>query len=289
MSPEPVIQLARSRAGAGLTGAAVLTLVLWACGQPRQPGPGVQQPAGAERAPLLYETKTLEQLESDCSDPETCARVSLEYPEITAAPSEAALEALNDSIAARLLAPVLGEGPAAPTPAALARGFLDEAASAARELPAGAFLGVWSLERKIAVIHQDARAFSIEASQLWFTGGAHSNSFNILASFDPGTGRRLQLADLLVPGFEPRLREAAERRFREVREIPEGQTLTEAGFWFEDDVFTLNGNFAVADSGLAFHFDPYEVAPYAWGPTDFVVSREQLGDLVRPDGPLAAR
>jgi hypothetical protein len=147
-------------------------------------------------------------------------------------------------------------------------------------------MGVWFLERKIPVIHADARAFSIEASQFWFTGGAHPNSFATLASFDPATGRRLRLTDVLASGYEPRLLAAAERSFRRAREIPEGQPLTEAGFWFENDVFTLTDNFAVADSGLAFHFDPYEVAAYALGPTDFVVSREQLADLIRADGPL---
>ena len=61
-----------------------------------------------------------------------------------------------------------------------------------------------------------------------------------------------------------------------------------AGFWFEDDIFSATDNFAVADSGLAFHFDPYEVAPYALGESDFVVTREELGDLIRADGPLGS-
>ena len=54
-------------------------------------GRQVQAPERPEPGSLTYEIGTLERLEPGCSDAETCARVSLEYPEITAAPSQAAL------------------------------------------------------------------------------------------------------------------------------------------------------------------------------------------------------
>ncbi len=238
--------------------------------------------------PLGYETRTLERGEPDCREAgDSCGRVLLEYPELMTAPSEAVREALNDSIAALLLEP-LDDGTRAASPEGLAEEFLARNAEARLSSPEGASNAGWFLERKVRVIHQDALVFSLQETVFWHTGGAHPNTSARLASFDPASGRRLVLEDLLTPGYGPPLNAIAEHRFRALREIPDGQSLTDAGFWFEDGVLSLNDNFAVADSGLAFHFDPYEVGPYALGPTDLVLDREELAELIRPGGPLDA-
>ena len=42
-------------------------------------------------------------------------------------------------------------------------------------------------------------------------------------------------------------------------------------------------------AGVRWHFDPYEIAPYAWGPTDFTAPFELLRPFGKNDGPLAGR
>lgn len=272
---------------AGAITAAAAQLACGGAGPPLHDSP--RSTSRGQGPPLTYATRTLERGEPDCPEAaDSCGRVSLEYPEITTAPSDEVREALNDSIAALLLEP-LDDGTRAASPEGLAEEFLARNAEARLSLPEGAPTAGWFLERKVRVIHQDALVLSLEETVFWYTGGAHPNTSARLASFDPGSGRRLVLEDLLTPGYGPPLNAIAEHRFRAIREIPDGQSLTDAGFWFEDGVFSLNDNFAVADSGLAFHFDPYEVAPYALGPTDVVLDREELGELIRPGGPLDAR
>lgn len=231
---------------------------------------------------LSWETRTLERTASGC-DEGSCASVSLAYPELTAAPTEEAKRALNRFVREIVLAPAVGEEPAA-TPEALAAEVLEEAERFQREVPDAP--GGWALERTVKVVYQTPRVVSLEAAEYVFLGGAHPNSAVTYASFDPTTGRRLALGDLLLPGMEARLREIAEMRFREAREIPPERDLAEEGFELEGGAFALNDNFAVLESGLVFYYNPYEIAAYVMGPTEVKLPREDLAKLVRPDGPL---
>ena len=81
---------------------------------------------------------------------------------------------------------------------------------------------------------------------------------------------------------------AGERAFRLARELKETDDLAVAGF-FESAAgrFALNENFAPTVDGLAFHYDAYEIAAYAAGPTDLLIPWEEIADLILADGPLA--
>jgi hypothetical protein len=239
--------------------------------------------------PVRYEMRSLERTAGGCPEEPrgVCAEVELEYPEIEAAPTREAEERLRDAVGTFLLAPA----PFVDRPAGaeeLAREFLAHQAEVRRSYPEGSSSSGWFFERRIAVLHQDGRVFSLDVSERWYSGGVHPNSSASLASFDPRTGRRLLLDDLVERARVPDLVDLAERRFREVRGIPRGVLLSEAGFTFPQETFYVNDDFAVTPEGLAFHFDPYEVGPYALGPTDYVVSRAELASLARADGPLAS-
>ncbi len=67
-----------------------------------------------------------------------------------------------------------------------------------------------------------------------------------------------------------------------MRAVAEGAALKDSGFTFENDLFTLPENFALRDEGLAFYYNPYDVAPYAMGPTEIVLSWEEIKDLLAP-------
>jgi Protein of unknown function (DUF3298)/Deacetylase PdaC len=269
----------------------VLLILAFACGRPPESEPPVAdapQAPSREAAPprparLAWETRTLERTAAGCEEEGACATVSLEYPEVTAAPGAATAQALNRFIRDFVLAPAVGEEPAA-TPEALAEEVLRESERFHRELPDAP--GGWSLERTVKIVHQTPRVVSLEAAESVFLGGAHPNSTVLYASFDPATGRRIALADLFLPTAGERLREVAERRFREAREIPPDRDLAEEGFEFEGGSFDLNDNFALLEEGLVFYYNPYEIAAYVFGPTEVKLTREDLAGLVRPGGPL---
>jgi len=70
--------------------------------------------------------------------------------------------------------------------------------------------------------------------------------------------------------------------------LEEGITkYSEAGFYFDNDVFTLTDNFAITKKGLKFVYNPYEVAPYALGQQEIMIPYALIKELIRKDGLLA--
>ena len=145
----------------------------------------------------------------------------------------------------------------------------------------------WVFERSAEVTLNASGAFSVRVREYGFVGGAHPNTFVRLLSLDPGTGQPLSLGDLFAGSFQEPLRALAEVRFREQRGLGAEASFSDEGLWFEDDVYRLNDNFSVGLDGLRFYYNNYEIAPYAFGPTEILVPRTALVALVRTDGPLA--
>lgn len=250
---------------------------------------GVNSPA---RGSLSYETKTFERSRTGCgAGDEPCVSFAVEYPFFTAGADERILQAMNDTVRALVLEPFAG-GEKSVDLQALAEDFLRGQEEVRRE-NSGDFVGVpWFLERRVKPLLDDGCVLSLSIEQRWYTGGAHPNGDKRLLGLDLSSGRPLLLEDLLHPRFEDRLLELAEARFREVREIPAEQPLSEAGFWFDHDAFALSNDFALTPEGLLFRYDAYEIGPYALGPTEITVTRAELGSLLRiceGSGPLTTR
>lgn len=254
---------------------------------------GLLAAAGCARAPepapdaassLSFETQRFEETLRDCPEHlAPCASIVLEFPVLPAdAPPDvaAALAAFVDTT---VLAPIdEGGGAGAGTPQALTEQFLAgyrEFAETFPEAPGG-----WSLQRIARPIWTGPAGFSLEFREESYTGGAHPNSIVRLVSFDGSSGLRVRLEDLIPDEHREAVRALAEAAFRDVHGLEATADLTAAGFWFEDGRFRLNDNFAVTGEGLRFHFNPYEVAPYALGPTDLTIPRASLAGLVRANG-----
>lgn len=58
--------------------------------------------------------------------------------------------------------------------------------------------------------------------------------------------------------------------------------LTEGGYLV--DTVTTSENFFVTTSGIGFHWDQYEIAPYSEGPIEITVPYSALGDILTPQG-----
>ena len=100
------------------------------------------------------------------------------------------------------------------------------------------------------------------------------------------TGEEIRLSDILIHGYGADLNRIAEQEFRKVREMKPEQSLEDAGFWFENNKFSLNDNFALTEEGLTFYFNSYEVAPYVMGPTEIVLNYEDFKHLIKENGLL---
>jgi hypothetical protein len=75
----------------------------------------------------------------------------------------------------------------------------------------------------------------------------------------------------------------SKQAFFEKHSLNAEKSLSEQGFWFENDEFKPNENFMLTAEGLTLFFNAYEVAPYVVGSTRLVLPWNQLRPLLKPD------
>lgn len=54
------------------------------------------------------------------------------------------------------------------------------------------------------------------------------------------------------------------------------------------DAFALTENFWIGPKGLTFYYNPYEIAPWALGTTELLLTYREIRDLIKPDGLLGS-
>lgn len=216
--------------------------------------------------------------------PETirCASLKVSYPRIVAAGTPAAVTVLNRFIQSQLLEYSDPDGRQPVSLDELAKMFINDY----NAIPDN--MGLWEMERGMAVSFAADHLATLAFSESGYTGGAHPFSGQRYFVLDLDTGKQLTLNDLLAKGYETELNAAAERAFRQERGLPPSASLEEAGFWFANNVFKVNTNVGLSQRGLVFNFNPYEIAPYAMGPTEFTVPYADIRALVPANSPLAA-
>ncbi|MEM1120239.1 MAG: DUF3298 domain-containing protein [Bacteroidota bacterium] len=227
---------------------------------------------------ISYELKSISQKYGDCEQVgERCAKADMQYVVINAPKMTAAFEKINKTLENT----VKGN---APTVQAAIDSFIAEATTfyeAFPDVPQG-----YGMELAQKVILDTLGIFTIEEFSYTYTGGAHGNYGTSFYNFDRNTGRILRLADLLIADHKATLKALAEPIFRE-KYLEAGMTqYSEAGFYFENDTFTLTDNVAITQKGLKFVYNPYEIGPYAMGQQAIVIPYASLKDLVKEHGVL---
>jgi hypothetical protein len=235
-------------------------------------------------ASLRYETKSLSRSFGVCDSAGTpCVRVHFTYPALTRTGSPAA-----DSIALhidRQMFSSLEDADVTQPFDSIVSGLVEQYGNLREEF--ADYHTPWMVERSCSVAVDTAGVVSIRFEEASYLGGAHGMEIVRLASFDASSGRRIMLGDMFRPGVEGEFARIAEREFRAARHIPDSSSLGDAGFWIEEGEFSPPQNVAVGDSVLILYYNPYEVAPYAMGPTEVHIPFGALKDLLRRDGALA--
>ncbi len=133
----------------------------------------------------------------------------------------------------------------------------------------------YSFDYEAKIVLNNDTLFTFMQSYYDYTGGAHGNSGVVFHNLDAKTGDKFSLTDMFSEEELDSLTILGEKALREEREIPEGKTLKEWGFEFEDG-FYLSPNFLINDSSIVFYYAPYEVACYAVGPSSFELSIDSI-------------
>jgi hypothetical protein len=137
----------------------------------------------------------------------------------------------------------------------------------------------WSIETMGKVIYQSPGIWNVALENYQFTGGAHPNTHTVFLNFDLDSGQLLDWSDVLADslGFV----HLAEAAFRKVWDIADDVNLDEAGFFWGES-FHPPANFSLEEEGLRLYYNSYEIAPYALGPTDYILPYDQLQDVLKP-------
>lgn len=133
---------------------------------------------------------------------------------------------------------------------------------------------VWNIDIDIDSTFQNTKVLCLSVNGYTFLGGAHPNNYTSFLNFDKSSGKTLQLSDF-IKDMEA-FRKIAETEFRKNQELSENQDLEEAGYFFENGVYSLPAQFAISDKGIFLFYNAYEAAAYVVGQISFNIPYDAI-------------
>lgn len=137
----------------------------------------------------------------------------------------------------------------------------------------------WEADVNGKIKFESDSIINIEISHYSYTGGAHGYSGLKSLIFNRKTGKSIPNEQLFsdLNGFKA----FAEKKFREQNNIPKNGSINATGLMFENDVFNLPSSIFYTDKGLVLYFNTYEVASYADGPRELILSYDQIKNFLK--------
>ena len=115
-----------------------------------------------------------------------------------------------------------------------------------------------------------------------YTGGAHGSNFRQFVNYNLQTGEQIDEEQLFAENYqEPLTQLLLQYMVEQNDEIALIQDLQEAGYNVDD--IHPNDNFYLAEEGITYVFNPYDIAPYALGETDILIPWSALQNILKPE------
>lgn len=141
----------------------------------------------------------------------------------------------------------------------------------------------WTITTTAELIWEKEPFYSFEMHDSRYTGGAHGSYTTLLSTYDAEKMSRITSPEILFQeGSYGTALEIFEQSFRQSNGIEPDESLSEAGFWFDEDRFKLNNNVALTENGIKVFYNHYEIAPYAAGTFEITVPYEDV-ELILAD------
>jgi len=221
--------------------------------------------------PFSYTRVQLSKSAGDCmQEVPRCASISFAYPQFSDGPSPAMVDRLNAYLMSKMQVLYEEEEEQARPLEEVMQEFIDDFESFNADYEEE-FRIQWTLERDADVLYQSPRLLSLSISEYSDMGGAHGQGYIGYHVFDIIEERWLALEDLFEEDSMEGVTSMGEYYFRMSKGMMEGESLEEAGFWFDDNQFYLSRNFAISGNDLLFYYNNYEIAPYSTGPTELSI------------------
>ena len=228
---------------------------------------------------LKYELVTFQKQTEGCDGirDDNCAKIKIEFPQITSLENKLVKEKINKSISDLFSQDVLG-GTKSDYMETMMSAFIEEYEAFTKEFPDS--YQSWFIERTGEVKMNRENIFSIDFLDFSFTGGAHPNTFVAFRNYNVSNGEEIGLDEIISANKLDELTTIAEAEFRKLKELTSEADLGQAGFWFENNKFYLNENFLITDSSLVFYYNNYEITAYAFGPTELILPYSKIKSLI---------
>ena len=156
--------------------------------------------------------------------------------------------------------------------------FIADFADFVKEFP-NAANNKWNVSMQYKVINNSENLLSLSFYMEGYTGGAHGFRTLTYTNYNPKSGDKLKLEDVISD--VDKLRLIAREAFIKENDLDPSKSLNSQGFWFLDDIFSLSNNFIISDKGISFHYNQYEIAPYSQGPIDINIPMDKLGGMLK--------
>jgi len=115
----------------------------------------------------------------------------------------------------------------------------------------------------------------------YWSGAAHPNQYARVLNYNLIIGQEIVLADLFLPGTNY-LQVISDYCVTDLKK--RDRLMFDAGAQPQTDNYQ---NWNITPQGLLISFDPYQVAPYAMGPSTVTIPYGYLNHFLNPAGPLA--
>jgi hypothetical protein len=133
---------------------------------------------------------------------------------------------------------------------------------------------VWNVRLKSRFTYEKENLLCLMIVSESFTGGAHGALNKRFMTFSMRNGEPVYLLDRV--GDKEGFKALAEQKFRQQKKLPPLSDYNKSGYHFPDNKFQLPANIGIDDKGYLLHYNAYEIAPYAMGPTDIRVDFDEL-------------
>lgn len=130
----------------------------------------------------------------------------------------------------------------------------------------------------VSVQYANDEFISFVMDEYGMSGGAHGNSSSKYYLYNKKTWMPIMDWRNLVSDTAEFL-EIAENVFRKLKDIPENEATNENWFWGES--FYLPNNFGIQENGMVFFYNTYDIASYADGPTELLLTWNNIEKIIK--------
>jgi hypothetical protein len=234
-----------------------------------------------ENSDIKYCEKIYRKTLGDCGNLKDCAEIRIEYPQIT--DTGIVFDSVNQFIRNKIntIINFSDENSSASlqTLDTIADSLFAQYIQIQKDFPD--YHTGWFIKGKITLTGIYKNILTLKSEEIVFTGGAHPNSNLFYFNFDLDNGKIIELNDIVDNKISDKLNNIGRTVFCKIKNLNPTKPLNEAGYWFEENKFYLNNNFAITDSGMIFYYNKYEIAPYSMGATELFIPKKHLSNIIK--------